>query len=80
AKAAVVLQGFDVVPDLVAIVHNTGLAPDDDAAQSVAGCELVLEALVARRRVSRSDGGRYTRAVPEPRRRPNQDFFGGGLG
>ncbi len=80
ARAEVVLQGFDVVPDLVHIVHHTGLAADDDAAQSVAGCELVLEALVARRRISRSDGGRYTRAVAEPRRRPNQDFFGGGLG
>jgi len=63
-----------------AAVRAEEVAPDDDAAQSVAGCELVLEALVARRRVSRSDGGRYTRAVPEPRRRPNQDFFGGGLG
>ncbi len=80
AKADVVLEGFDVVPDLVQIVHNTGLAPEDDPAQAVAGCELVLEALVARRRISRSDGGRYTRAVTEQRRRPNQDFFGGGLG
>jgi magnesium chelatase subunit I len=80
AKADIVLKGFDVVPDLVNIVHNTGLARDDDPAQAVAGCELVLEALVARRRISRSDGGRYTRAVAEQRRRPNQDFFGGGLG
>ncbi len=80
AKADIVLQGFDVVPDLVNIVHHTGLSPDDDPAQAVAGCELVLEALVARRRISRSDGGRYTRAVTEQRRRPNQDFFGGGLG
>ncbi|HVA58352.1 MAG: sigma 54-interacting transcriptional regulator [Gemmatimonadaceae bacterium] len=80
AKPDVVLQGFDVVPDLVRIVHHTGLAADDDPAQSVAACELVLEALVARRRISRSDGGRYARAVPEQRRRPNQDFFGGGLG
>ncbi|OYV65522.1 MAG: magnesium chelatase, partial [Gemmatimonadetes bacterium 21-71-4] len=80
AKADVVLQGFDVVPDLLRIVHNTGLAREDDAPQAVAGCELVLEALVARRRISRSDGGRYTRAVAEPRRRPNQDYFGGGLG
>ncbi|HET7630931.1 MAG TPA: sigma 54-interacting transcriptional regulator [Gemmatimonadaceae bacterium] len=73
AKAKVALKGFDVVPDLVRIVHDTGLAADDDAAQSVAACELVLEALVARRRVSRSDSGRYTRATSEQRRRPNQD-------
>ncbi len=80
AKPAIALQGFEVVPDLIHIVHHTGLAREDDAAQAVAACELVLEALVARRRISRSDGGRYTRAVPEQRRRPNQDFFGGGLG
>jgi magnesium chelatase subunit I len=46
---------------------------------SVAACELVLEALVARKKISRSDGGQYGRANPEPRRRPNQDLFGGGL-
>jgi hypothetical protein len=39
----------------------------------------VLEALVARKRVSRSDAGRYGRATPEKRRRPNEDIFGGGL-
>jgi magnesium chelatase subunit I len=46
---------------------------------SVAACELVLEALVARRKISRSDVGEYGRAAPEPRRRPNQDLFGGGM-
>ena len=80
SKPDVALRGFDAVPGLLHVVHHTGLAADDDAAQAVAACELVLEALVARRRISRSDTGRYTRAVPEQRRRPNQDFFGGGLG
>ena len=42
-------------------------------------CELVLEALVARKKISRSDGGAYGRALPEPRRRPGQDLFGGGM-
>ncbi|MEP6493205.1 MAG: magnesium chelatase [bacterium] len=79
ARADVVLQGFEIVPDLVHIVHHTGLAADDDAPTSVAACELVLEALVARKKISRSDGGQYGRANPEPRRRPNQDLFGGGL-
>jgi magnesium chelatase subunit I len=59
-------------------VHHTGLATKDDAAISVAACELVLEALVARKKISRTDGGKYGRANPEPRRRPNQDLFGGG--
>ena len=55
-------KGFEVVPDLLRIVHHVGLAPDDDAAISVAACELVLEALVARKKISRSDGGQYGRA------------------
>ena len=79
AKADVVLDGFRVVPDLVGLVHRVGLAQEDDAPISVAACELVLEALVARKKISRSDGGQYGRATPEPRRRPSQDLFGGGL-
>ena len=73
------VDGFRVVPDLVGLVHRVGLAQEDDAPISVAACELVLEALVARKKISRSDGGQYGRATPEPRRRPNQDLFGGGL-
>ncbi|MDQ2889775.1 MAG: magnesium chelatase [Gemmatimonadota bacterium] len=42
-----------------------------------AACELILEALVARRKISRSDEGRYGRAVSEKRRRPGEDYFGG---
>ncbi|MDE3053243.1 MAG: sigma 54-interacting transcriptional regulator [Gemmatimonadota bacterium] len=80
ARPEAALRGFEVVPGLIDLVRHTGLAPAGDAAQSVAACELVLEALVARRRISRSDAGRYTRAVPEQRRRPNQDMFGGGPG
>ena len=78
ARAESVLKGFQIVPDLVQVVHHTGLAAEDDAAKSVAACELVLEALVARKKISRTDGGQYGRAAPEPRRRPNQDLFGGG--
>ena len=78
ARAEAVLKGFQIVPDLVHVIHHTGLAPEDDAPTSVAACELVLEALVARKKISRSDGGQYGRATPEPRRRPNQDLFGGG--
>jgi magnesium chelatase subunit I len=80
AKSETVLKAFETVPDLLHIVHTTGLAPADDAAFGVAACELVLEALVARKKISRTDGGTYGRSVPEQRRRPNQDLFGGGLG
>jgi magnesium chelatase subunit I len=67
------------VPELIQLVHHVGLAPQDDYACTVGACELVLEALVARKKISRSDGGQYGRANPEPRRRPNQDLFGGGM-
>ena len=79
AKSAIVAKAFEIVPGLLPIVHGTGLATPEDHAQTVAACELVLEALVARKRISRSDTGQYGRAAPEPRRRPN-DLFGGGAG
>jgi magnesium chelatase subunit I len=79
SRSDIALKGFEIVPDLLRIVRHTGLAPDDDIRFSVAACELVLEALVARKKISRSDGGQYGRANPEPRRRPNQDLFGGGM-
>ena len=78
AKSKLVYKGFEIVPGLLAIVHSTGLAPESDPALAVAACELVLEALVARKRISRNDAGEYGRAAPEPRRRPS-DPFGGNL-
>jgi magnesium chelatase subunit I len=79
-RAEAMAKGFGVVPGLVELVHRVGLAPKGDAPLTVAACELVLEALVARKRISRSDGGLYGRAEPEKRRRrPNEDFFGGGM-
>jgi len=61
------LQGFETVPGLVQAVHAVGLARDNSDGWTAAACELVLEALVANRRISRADGGRYGRAV---QRRP----------
>jgi magnesium chelatase subunit I len=66
------LQGFATVPGLVDVVHELALGRPDSPAHTVAGCELILEALVAERRISRSEAGRYTRA---PRRTPP----GGGI-
>ena len=80
ARSPIVYQGFETVPGLVQIVHDTGLAAEGDHAQAVAGCELVLEALVARKRISRNEAGEYGRAAPEPRRRPSGDLFGPGAG
>jgi magnesium chelatase subunit I len=80
SRAEAACAGFAKVPGLVATVHGSGLAADDDDAATAAACELVLEALVAQRKLSRSEGGEYARATPEPRRRPGQDLFGGGIG
>ncbi|MFL5582284.1 MAG: magnesium chelatase [Gemmatimonadaceae bacterium] len=73
-------DGFRTVPGLLALVRDVGLAPASDHAATAAACELVLESLVARKKISRSDTGAYGRAQHEPRRRrPNEDMFGGGL-
>ncbi|GAC1655932.1 MAG: ATP-binding protein [Gemmatimonadaceae bacterium] len=72
-------KAFDTVPGLIDAVKGTKLARPSDRPAAVAACELVLEALVARKKISRNDAGRYGRAVAEKRQRPNQDLFGGGL-
>jgi magnesium chelatase subunit I len=74
---SLVRQGFDTVPGLVDTVVALGLAPRGDDAMVVVACELVLEALVARRKISRSDEGRYGRAERESRRRGGQEYYGG---
>ncbi|MGI8498454.1 MAG: magnesium chelatase [Gemmatimonadaceae bacterium] len=72
------LKAFARVPGLVELVQQVGLATRGDSATGVAACELVLEAMVGRRKISRSDAGQYGRAQPPERRRPSQDLFGGG--
>jgi magnesium chelatase subunit I len=74
--SALVAKAFSAVPDLLDVVHRTGLATPDDPGATAAACELVLEALVARKKVSRNDAGQYGRAQAEQRRRPGQDLFG----
>src|SRR6476469_1526929 len=78
-RSDAVATGFEAVPGLVDLVRRVGLATASDAPQTVAACELVLEALVARKKISRPDGGIYGRAEPDRRRRPKQDFLGDGL-
>ena len=78
-SADAVYKGFENVPGLAEVVRSVGLARKGDAAVGAAACELVLESLVARKKISRSDTGQYGRAVQEPRRRPGQDLFGGGM-
>lgn len=61
------LKGFSTVPGLVDVVRELALGRDDSPGHTVAGCELILEALVGERRLTRSEAGRYGRA---PRRTP----------
>ncbi len=77
--SAAMLNGFGAIPGLIELVHSSGLATNGDAHDTTAACELVLESLVARRKISRSETGEYGRAQPSERRRPYQDPFGGGL-
>jgi magnesium chelatase subunit I len=77
--ADVLARAFEVVPGLIALVHRVGLAMPGDTAVTGAACELVLESLVARRKLSRSDAGLYGRAAQERRARGGQQDFGGGL-
>jgi magnesium chelatase subunit I len=80
AAASACVQGFETVPGLLGLVENVGLAPavSSDGVRAAA-CELVLEALVAQRRISRSTAG-YTRAPhqgPTPKGLQGFDPMGG---
>jgi magnesium chelatase subunit I len=72
-SAVAVVDGFRSVPGLLGIVELTALADKSDKPLVAAACELVLESLVARRKISRSDAGLYSRSHDEKRRRPYQD-------
>src|SRR5207245_11305096 len=61
------LKGFSVVPGLLDVIDQVGLAAKKDPATMVAACELVLEGLVAEKRISRSDELGYVRARAEPK-------------
>jgi len=55
------------VPGLFTVVDHAGLAAKKDPATMVAACELILEGLVAEKRISRSEELGYTRARVEPK-------------
>jgi len=71
-QAAACATGFGAVPGLVDLVETTGLATRKQQGHLVGACELVLEGLVAQKRISRSDELGYQRARRE---KPN---LGGG--
>src|SRR6266542_2522342 len=66
-RAELCAKGFGVVPGMLEIVSELGLARRDDLPCAVAACELVLEGLAAQKRISRTEELGYTRAKPERR-------------
>jgi len=71
--SASVVEGFRTVPGLLELVGLTGLSEPGDYPVMAGACELILESLVARRKISRSDAGLYGRSSEQKRRRPYQD-------
>ena len=61
------LKGFSVVPGLLDLIDQVGLAGKKDPGTMVAACELVLEGLVAEKRISRNEELGYVRARAEPK-------------
>src|SRR5437899_4195397 len=74
------LKGFSVVPGLLDLVDQVGLAGKKDPGTVVAACELILEGLVAEKRISRSEELGYVRARPDPKGPPYGKSGSGGGG
>ena len=73
ADAAACVAGFGTVPGLLDLVRGVGLAPKGCGdGRRVAACELVLEALVAQRRISRTSSG-YAKPPRKEREHPDED-------
>jgi hypothetical protein len=54
-KADAAVKAFALVPGLLPLVHDSGLASPRDVPMEVAASELVLEALAAQKRISRNE-------------------------
>jgi magnesium chelatase subunit I len=65
ARDEALLEGLSGVPSLMDIVSDLDVEVGS-AGGRAAAAELVLEALVAERRISRSEGGRYSRGKRRP--------------
>jgi magnesium chelatase subunit I len=75
AAAGAAVEGFGTVKGLLDAVREIGLERRDSPGHTAAACEMVLESLVAHRRLSRTEGGSYGRAAP--RRQPKPPPFQG---
>jgi magnesium chelatase subunit I len=75
AAAGAAVEGFGTVAGLIDAVRELGIGRHDSPGHVAAACELVLEALVARRRLTRTESGSYGRAAPR-RPKPPPPFQG----
>src|SRR6266481_4755238 len=64
-RSEALLKGFTVVPGLLDLIDQVGLAAKKDPATVVSACELILEGLVAEKRIARSEELGYVRARAE---------------
>ncbi|MFQ5689027.1 MAG: magnesium chelatase [Gemmatimonadota bacterium] len=77
AREDALLEGFETVPGLVPLVEASDLlSTPASRAELAAGCELVLEGLHAKRRISRTESGGFRRHRPRSRRGPGGSFEG----
>jgi len=74
-RAETLLEGLRVVPGLVDLAIDAGLAAGRDASGLVSAAELILEGLAAQKRIARSDELGFTRARVE---RPGPGNYGKG--
>ncbi len=76
AKDDALLEGLRGVPSLMDVVDGLEIGSGDGPGLRAAAAELVLEALVAQKRISRSDAGRYTRGSRRPKGGAGPQFPG----
>ena len=77
-RSDVCVKGFSAVDGLLDLVQTLGLAGAKDPATMVAACELILEGLVAQKRISRSEELGYSKARHERRQGPGKGQDGMG--
>jgi magnesium chelatase subunit I len=63
-RSDLAVRAFSVVPGLVRLVRDLALGSGSGPGVTVGGCELVLEALAAQKRISRSDEIGWTALRP----------------
>jgi magnesium chelatase subunit I len=63
-RSEVALKAFGLIPGLLPLAQALALGSDGDAGTTVAACELVLEALAAQKRISRSEEIGWTALRP----------------